>query len=162
MRFVQLKDDKNNIFYDKLSFIYLTMPNFTKTESELITDFDKWLYVLKNMSKLKEIPKVLQERIFKKLFEQAELAKFTPQERSYYHESLKVYRDNKNVLDTAIAEGIEKGIELGRKEMQREMEEAQKKAEETERKLQTERFEKEDAIRQLNELKKLLNDQNKK
>jgi predicted transposase/invertase (TIGR01784 family) len=41
MHFVQLKDQENRVFYDKLTFIYLEMPKFSKTESELETEFDK-------------------------------------------------------------------------------------------------------------------------
>ena len=34
-------------------------------------------------------------------FEQAEIAKFSPEERQDYEESVKIYRDLKNSLDTA-------------------------------------------------------------
>ena len=45
---------------------------------------------------------------FKKLlFEAAEIAKFTPKERVAYEESLKYYRDIKNVVDTSREEGRE-------------------------------------------------------
>ena len=40
-----------------------------------------------------------------KLFEAAEIAKFTPKEREAYEESLKYYRDIKNVVDTSKQEG---------------------------------------------------------
>lgn len=50
---------------------------------------------------------------FKKLFEAAEIAKFTPEEREAYEESLKYYRDIKNVVDTSRQEGILEGIEQG-------------------------------------------------
>ena len=33
-----------SIFYDKLTFIYLEMPKFNKTEDELLTMFDKWIF----------------------------------------------------------------------------------------------------------------------
>ena len=42
-----------------------------------------------------------------KLFEAAEIAKFTPKEREAYEESLKYYRDIKNVVDTSREEGRE-------------------------------------------------------
>ena len=48
---VKLMDTKKKtVFYDKLTYIYIQMPNFTKTEKELTTHFDKWLYVLKNLA----------------------------------------------------------------------------------------------------------------
>lgn len=43
---------------------------------------------------------------FKKLFEAAEIAKFSAEEREAYEDSLKYYRDLKNVVDTSKQEGI--------------------------------------------------------
>lgn len=106
---VKLKNQKGNVFYDKLTFIYLEMPHFTKTEDELETTYDKWLYVLKHLPNLTERPKKLQERVFQKLFEAAEIAKFTSEEKEQYEQSLKSYRDLKNVIDTAFVEGETKG-----------------------------------------------------
>ena len=51
------------------------------------------------------------ERIFEKLFETAEIAKFTPEQVRSYEDSLKYYRDLKNSLDTAREEGLLEGIE---------------------------------------------------
>src|SRR5690606_683533 len=48
------------IFYEKLTFIYLEMPKFNKNEDELVSHFDKWLYLLKNLHKFTKIPSVLQ------------------------------------------------------------------------------------------------------
>ena len=123
---VQLVDLKTKeVFYDKLTFIYLEMPKFNKTEAELETMFDKWMFVLRNLSGLLERPSALQERVFNRLFKAAEIAAFSPQRRSEYWESLKNYRDWKNVLDTnmkksyvkgreeGLAEGIEKGCVEG-------------------------------------------------
>ena len=90
------------IFYDKLTFIYLEMPSFTKSEEELETKFDKWLYVLKHLSSFQERPVALQERIFSKLFEAAEIAQLKPEDMNTYQESLKVYRDNQNTMNYAI------------------------------------------------------------
>jgi predicted transposase/invertase (TIGR01784 family) len=89
------------------------MPKFNKSVDELETRFDKWLYVLKNMTRLDNIPEKLREKIFLKLFETAEIARFTPEQAKSYEESLKHYRDLKNSLDTAHDEGYEEGIEEG-------------------------------------------------
>ncbi len=113
---VKLKDQQCQVFYDKLTFIYLEMPNFKKTEAELETDFDKWMYVLKHLPYLQNRPAALQERIFQKLFETAEIARFDPKEKARYEESLKYYRDLKNVIDTSFGDGIEEGRKEGRKE----------------------------------------------
>ena len=114
---VQLLDNKTKeVFYDKLTFIYLEMPKFNKTEDELTSMFEKWLFVLRNLSRLMERPKALQERIFTKLFEAAEIAKFTKLEYDSYEESLKAYRDWKNTIDTKKKISWEEGHEKGREE----------------------------------------------
>ena len=117
---VQLKDQINRVFYDKLTFIYLEMPKFAKTEAELETSFDKWLYVLKHLPQLTDRPAKLQERIFAKLFETAEVGKFNREELEQYENSLKHYRDMKNVLDTAVDDGFTKGRAEGLKEVARQ------------------------------------------
>lgn len=86
------------VFYDKLTFIYLEMPKFNKRENELRDMFDKWLFVLRNLSRLMSRPEALQERVFTKLFEAAEIAKFTKEQYEAYEDSLKVYRDWKILL----------------------------------------------------------------
>ena len=99
---VKLTDvETKKVFYDKLTFIYLEMPKFNKTVEELETRFDKWLFVLRNLNKLDRVPEKLKEQIFEKLFETAEIAKFTPDQVRSYEDSLKYYRDLKNSLDTA-------------------------------------------------------------
>jgi predicted transposase/invertase (TIGR01784 family) len=124
---VKLKDQKDRVFYDKLTFIYLEMPNFKKQESELATNFDKWLYVLQRLPDLYERPSALGERVFKKLFQAAEIAKFSPEELRGYEESIKHYRDLKNVIDTSYGEGLAVGMEQG---LQRGMEEGVKQGKE--------------------------------
>ena len=81
--------------FTSLRFLYLEMPKFTKKEEELVIMYDKWLFVLHNLSRLMNRPAALQERVFTRLFEQAEIARYTPEERLDYEDSLKVYRDLK-------------------------------------------------------------------
>lgn len=114
VHFVQLKNQKNTVFYDKLTFIYLTLPNFNKSLQELESEQDKWFYILRHLQELHEIPSALHEAVFLKLFDAAQIACFSPAERQAYEDSLKYYRDLKNVTDTARGEGREKGREEGR------------------------------------------------
>lgn len=113
LHIVELKNQHCEVFYDKLKFVYIELPKFKKTAEELETQFDKWLYVFTHLSQLQHKPQQLQERIFAKLFESAEIAKFTPKEREAYEDSLKHFRDLNNVIDTSRAEGFEQGIEQG-------------------------------------------------
>ena len=111
---IKLKDvEDNHVFYDKLTFVYLEMPKFNKTEDELETMFDKWMFVLQNLYRLLERPKALQDRVFKKLFEQAEIAKYTEAERWEYEASQKEYWDNYSVVKTAERKGEIKGLQQG-------------------------------------------------
>ena len=114
---VGLLDKKTHkVFNDKLSFKYVEIAKFDKTEDELVTLYDKWLYVLKNLSRLDERPAALKEKVFTKLFEEAEIAKFTPTEFKEYEDSLKAYRDVKNSIDTALEKGREeKAIQIAKK-----------------------------------------------
>ncbi|MFV0506366.1 MAG: PD-(D/E)XK nuclease family transposase, partial [Bacteroidales bacterium] len=80
---------------------------------QLVTQKDKWLYVLRHLAYLNNRPETLRERVFTKVFEQAEISKFTPEERGDYESSLKYYRDIKNVIDTAKGEGFSEGMEKG-------------------------------------------------
>ena len=119
---VQLCDTATHkIFYDKLEFIYVEIAKFNKSLDELDTLYDKWLYALKNLYKLTRRPKALCDKVFDRLFEEAEIARFTPREQREYEASKMAYRDIKNSIDTAkregkeegLAEGMEKGIEKG-------------------------------------------------
>lgn len=103
----------HKVFYDKLEFIYVEIAKFNKSLDELKTLYDKWLYVLKNLSKLNERPKALRDKVFDRLFEESEIAKFTPKELREYEDSKKAYRDIKNSIDTALQDGIKQGLERG-------------------------------------------------
>lgn len=111
---VKLKDQNGKTFYDKLTYIYIELPKFEKSDTELKSKFDKWLYVFRHLAKLQQRPNVLQERVFEKLFEAAEIAKFSSKEKEQYEESLKYYRDLKNVVDTSRQEGRIEGRVEGR------------------------------------------------
>jgi len=113
---IELKDKNGKVFYNKLKYIYIELPKFTKKLEELETHFEKWLFVLRWINKLQKRPRALQERIFKKIFTMAEIAKYDKKERARYDRIIKQHRDSSNVLEYAVNEGIEKGRERGREE----------------------------------------------
>lgn len=107
---VKLSDiETSEVFYDKLTFIYLEMPKFTKPLEACRTHFDKWMYVLRNLENLEKRPAKLKERIFRKVFGEAEIASFNQSQLDDYEENLKVYRDMHAVLETAKNEGRAEG-----------------------------------------------------
>ena len=72
--------------------------------------------MLKNLSRLTNRPKTLRDKVFDRLFEEAEIARFTPRELREYEDSRKAYRDLKNSLDTALRQGRAEGRAEGRVE----------------------------------------------
>ena len=113
--------DTKKVFYDKLTYVYVEIPKFNKKEEDLDTMFDKWMYVLKNLSALMERPAKLQERVFTRLFEQAEIAKFSPLELMQYEESMDAYRDIVNAINTAKKDSYAEGREDGREQRNLEL-----------------------------------------
>ncbi|WP_239649950.1 Rpn family recombination-promoting nuclease/putative transposase [Methylocucumis oryzae] len=59
-RDVCLKDQDGEVFFDKRHFKFLQMPLFTKTENELATHFDKWVYFLKHLEDFDHIPAIFK------------------------------------------------------------------------------------------------------
>ena len=122
------EDESGELLHDKLQFIFLELARFDKREDELESYCDKWMYLFKNMSHLRERPKVFDENEFDRLFEMAELCNFTPDEYYNYQNSQKMIYDYENTIDFAkkqgrteglaegLAEGLEKGLEKGREE----------------------------------------------
>jgi predicted transposase/invertase (TIGR01784 family) len=114
LHIVELKNQHCEVFYEKLKFIYIELPKFTKSLGELETHLDKWLFLLKHLAELNDPPSPLQEAVFTELFEVAEIANFSPLEQETYQSSLKYYRDMNNVVDTSREEGRQEGLEKGR------------------------------------------------
>ena len=102
---IKLKNQNGEVFYDKLTYVYLEMPNFGKKENELETRLDKWLYFIKHLEDFQNIPAIFSDKVFEQAFEKAELSKLGQTDLDKYENSLKVYRDLKAVLDTAFDEG---------------------------------------------------------
>jgi len=108
-RIVRLKDQDGDEFYDKLEFRFLQMPLFTKTESELKTQKDKWYYFLKHLPSFEAIPAILREPIFERAFETAEISAMNKDEYFLYEASLKTLRDNFSAMKTAEIKGEARG-----------------------------------------------------
>jgi predicted transposase/invertase (TIGR01784 family) len=134
IRNVFLKDQDNEIFYEKLNIIFLQMPAFKKKIHELETNLDKWAFFLKNLESFDELPSILQIPILVQASESAKLAKMTMEQRQLYEKSRLEYNAMKAIVDTAkkdgINEGINKGIQKSDKKWKPIVIEAQRKQEE--------------------------------
>ena len=108
--------DTHELFSDKMRYIFIELPSFAKEEDECVNDFERWIYVLKNMDTLKRMPFRARKSVFEKLEEVVTLSSLTRAEREKYDESLKTYRDRLAELAFAQQEGMEKGIAKGRAE----------------------------------------------
>nr|WP_295928965.1 Rpn family recombination-promoting nuclease/putative transposase [uncultured Dyadobacter sp.] len=103
------KRESGLVFYEKFGLIFIEMPGFGKTALELDTELDKWLYLLKNLGNLDQVPEFLAKPVFSKLFQVAEVCNLNQQEKMAYDASLKARWDYYNSLDYALKEGVEKG-----------------------------------------------------
>ena len=105
---------------DKLKFVFVEVSKFNKTEEELTTDLDKWLYMLKNLSDLLERPAALRDKIFKRIFDVAEISGLDDEDKKKYISNMQTARDTYNQLEYAKKKGREEGmlagIEKGREE----------------------------------------------
>lgn len=97
------------VFSDKVRLIYLQLPYFTKEADDCENVFERIIYVLKHMDALKRMPWMLQDQVFKKLSEIAEVASLSKEEREQYDESLRHYRDTLVVMEGQYSEGEKKG-----------------------------------------------------
>ena len=108
--------DTHELFSDKMRYIFIELPSFAKEEDECMNDFERWIYVLKNMDTLKRMPFRARKSVFEKLEEVVTLSSLTRAEREKYDESLKTYRDRLAEMAFAQQEGREKGRAEGRAE----------------------------------------------
>jgi len=97
---VQLIDrDTGDLFYDKLTLVYIELPCFTKELEEVKTIFEQWIFIIKNLHKLEDLPKKFSKnKIFKLLFEIAQLANMTTKEYNKYLKDL----DDMNLVTNEI------------------------------------------------------------
>ncbi len=103
---------------DKLRLIFLQLPLFKIDDPEKCTsDFERWIYVLKNMETLERMPYAAKSKVFKKLESITNLSELTPRERLKYDEAIRIMRDNytfeleaKQRLEEAKEKGREDGI----------------------------------------------------
>ena len=108
--------ETHEIFTDKMRYVFLQLPAFQKEEDECKTDFERWIYVLKNMETLHRLPFKARKAVFRKLEEIVDIASLSKEDRVKYDESIKVYRDNLVTEAWALEEGKKRGIEIGKEQ----------------------------------------------
>jgi predicted transposase/invertase (TIGR01784 family) len=108
--------ETGELFSDRMRQIFIALPLFNKEENECETDFERWIYTLKNMETLKRMPFKARKAVFEKLEDIVDVASLSKEEQERYQNSVNVYRTNLCVLDAAEKEGIEKGRAEGKAE----------------------------------------------
>ena len=105
--------ETHKLFSDKMRFIFLELPSFKKEEEECDNDFERWIYVLKNMETLNRLPFKAQKSVFKKLEQIVDIASMSKADRIKYDESIKKYRDTLAVMSGQWLEGKAEGVQEG-------------------------------------------------
>ena len=112
---VMLSDvDDHHVFYDKLTLIYLEMPKLGEAKLDMTRPLDRWLKVLYLLWGEEQFPPELDEPIFRKLYKQAEYARFNPDQQLTYERSRKVMWDTYSEIEGGRILGFEQGLEEGR------------------------------------------------
>jgi len=105
--------ESGELFYKKLGYKFLVLPNFQKHVSDIKTVMDMWLYLYKYMSELNEMPKFLDKRVFGLIFDIGEVANLTQTDMKAYEASLKNKRDAESIRLTALRMGRDEGLGEG-------------------------------------------------
>ena len=121
-----LKDDKNRVFSEKVSYLLIDLTKFAarKQFEKLADDQQKWCYAIKNMWRLdaSDIPE--EYDVFHELYEDCQLSKLTTMEKEEYEKSVLEYEDVQDAMEyhhrmgkaEGFNDGFEKGMEKGREE----------------------------------------------
>ena len=115
------EDSTGEVMTDVLRYVFLELGRFHKRLWELESVFDKWMYLLKHMHEMVDIPQIFQTPDFKRLFILSEIDNFTAEEYSEYQTSLTRMSDYYNIIDSAEKRAREEGREEARTEVARKM-----------------------------------------
>ena len=107
-------DGFGNQVSDKATMIFLQLPYFQKSADECENDFERWIFLLKNMDMLQRMPAAFQSSVFTRLAEIADLSSMNREERAQYDRALKRYRDTLSVYETTFQDGRKAGWDEGR------------------------------------------------
>src|SRR5690606_9516074 len=98
--------------YNKLTYIFLELVNFAKSDAEVTTDIDRWFWLLNNLSRADKVPAFMKKGIFSKVFSISEVSRLKQEERMAYEASLQ----DKWVWDSAISLAEKRAAEEARVE----------------------------------------------
>lgn len=113
LKYVKLIEEQTSkVFYNKLTYIFLEVSNFVKSDAEVTSDTDRWFWLLNNLSRASKIPAFMNKGIFSKVFSISEVSRLKQEERMAYEASLQ----DKWVWDSAISLAEKRAAEKARTE----------------------------------------------
>jgi len=117
----KLLEKKHLIEYiDDIELIFIELPKFIKTEKELNSIQDKWLYFIKNAGSLEYVPKNLSKEI-EKAYQIANEANFNEEELELQHKKRDWIYIQKNSIELALKTGKAEGKAEERIELTKKM-----------------------------------------
>jgi predicted transposase/invertase (TIGR01784 family) len=118
-----LKEKEDLTTYsDDIELVFVELPKFRKTQNELVSMTDKWIYFLQQAQDLDIIPASLQGTpAFEKAFQIAELGNLTRNELDTFERQQMIIHDSHNAVLLAAQKGVEQGIEQGQRQKAEEI-----------------------------------------
>ena len=119
----QLLEKTHLINYsDDVQLVFIELPKFTKTETELETITDKWIYFLKNAGSLEYIPDTLKtEAAIEQAFEIANTASLSADELELQEKRYDFIRLQRGAIAKALKQGLRQGLQDGKQEATQEI-----------------------------------------
>lgn len=112
----------DKLFSGKQQYKLIELPKFRKTIGELATELDKWIYLLKDMRGMRQVPPVFDQDVFREALDIAEISNFNMEDYKMYRSSLQDQHDYENVVAYAKQEAAKVGRREGRQEGRHEKE----------------------------------------
>ena len=111
------EDNSGESMTDRLQYILLELPNSVqKVRTDKATLMEKFCFALYQMEHFTERPAEFKEEIFKLLFEYADIATFSPEEKIQYELDMTTEADRINQLNYAWEKGREEGADIKARE----------------------------------------------
>ena len=120
-RYSLYEDDDQELMTDSLHYIFLELPNCGKALSPEASVLDNFCFSLHNMQFLEERPAELRQEIFELLFDAADIATFTPEDKIKYEYDMTTERDIHNQIRFAERKGRKDGAAKQAEEIARRM-----------------------------------------
>jgi len=93
---------------DLTKIMTVELPKFNKKIDELVDDKDKYLFLLKHMGELKDIPVQFDTEEFRPIFECARIANLKKEDYMLFDEERTLERRRELVMETAVNKAVEK------------------------------------------------------